>query len=159
MIDVFVQMPRRVARRGRAARDAAAGEAAVGGARASSTSTRPRAPGSRWWSCASTWARTKSARSSALNQKLAANVDRMPPGVCPPLVKAALHRRRAGDGADALGATATTTTSSARSPASCDDAIDEVPDVSEVTLIGGRPREVTVDIDPASAWPPRHSTR
>ena len=31
------------------------------------------------------------------------------------------------------------------------EALAEVPDVSEVTLIGGRPREIHVDVDPATA--------
>jgi multidrug efflux pump subunit AcrB len=83
-----------------------------------------------------------------LNQKLAANADRIPPGVVGPLVKprsiddvpvltVTLWSTRYGD--DALRTLA----------AQLRDAVAEVPDVSEVTLIGGRPRQVTVAIDPA----------
>jgi multidrug efflux pump subunit AcrB len=83
-----------------------------------------------------------------LNQKLAANFDRIPPGVIGPLVKPrsiddvpilalTLWSRRYGD--DDLRALA----------AQVRDAVAEVPDVSEVTLIGGRPRQVTVLLDPA----------
>ncbi len=83
-----------------------------------------------------------------LNQKLDANRDRVPPGVVGPLVKPrsiddvpilaiTLHSSRYGD--DQLRTLA----------AQVRDAVAEVPDVSEVTLIGGRPRQLTVDIDPA----------
>ena len=83
-----------------------------------------------------------------LNQKLAANADRIPPGVIGPLVKprsiddvpiltVTLWSTRYGD--DALRTLA----------AQLRDAVAEVPDVSEVTLIGGRPRQVTVTIDAA----------
>jgi multidrug efflux pump subunit AcrB len=83
-----------------------------------------------------------------LNQKLAANADRIPPGVIGPLVKPrsiddvpilaiTVWSPRYGD--DQLRALA----------AQLRDAITEVQDVSEVTLIGGRPRQVRVDVDPA----------
>ena len=83
-----------------------------------------------------------------LNQKLAANADRIPPGVVGPLVKprsiddvpilaVTVWSERYGD--DQLRALA----------AQLRDAIAEVTDVSEVTMIGGRPRELRVDIDPA----------
>jgi len=83
-----------------------------------------------------------------LNQKLAANADRMPPGAIGPLVKprsiddvpilaVTVWSARYGD--NQLRALA----------AQLRDAIAEVTDVSEVTLIGGRPRQVRVDIDPA----------
>jgi multidrug efflux pump subunit AcrB len=83
-----------------------------------------------------------------LNQKLAANGDRIPPGVIGPLVKprsvddvpilaVTLWSGRYGD--DQLRSLAVQVR----------DAIAEVDDVSEVTLIGGRPRHVRVDIDPA----------
>jgi multidrug efflux pump subunit AcrB len=83
-----------------------------------------------------------------LNQKLAANADRIPPGVIGPLVKprsiddvpilaVTLWSERYGD--DQLRALA----------AQLRDAAAEVTDVSEVTLIGGRPRQLHVDIDPA----------
>jgi multidrug efflux pump subunit AcrB len=83
-----------------------------------------------------------------LNQKLAANVDRIPPGVTGPVVKprsidnvpilaVTLWSWRYGD--DELRALA----------AELRDAIAEVRDVAEVTLIGGRPRQLSVSVDPA----------
>ncbi len=83
-----------------------------------------------------------------LNQKLAANADRMPPGVVGPLVKPrsiddvpimaiTVWSERYGD--DQMRALA----------AQLRDAIAEVTDVSEVTLIGGRPRQLRVEIDPS----------
>jgi multidrug efflux pump subunit AcrB len=83
-----------------------------------------------------------------LNQKLAANADRIPPGVIGPIVKprsiddvpilaVTVWSERYGD--DQLRALA----------AQLRDAIAEVTDVSEVTLIGGRPRQLRVDVDPA----------
>ena len=83
-----------------------------------------------------------------LNQKLAANADRIPPGVIGPIVKprsiddvpilaVTLSSNRYG--ADQLRALA----------AQLRESIAEVPDVSEVTLIGGRARQLTVDVDPA----------
>ncbi|MGD9902142.1 MAG: efflux RND transporter permease subunit [Vicinamibacterales bacterium] len=83
-----------------------------------------------------------------LNQKLEANRDRVPPGVVGPLVKprsiddvpilaVTLWSARYGD--DALRTLAVQVR----------DAIAEVPDVSEVTVIGGRPRQVSVAVDPA----------
>jgi multidrug efflux pump subunit AcrB len=83
-----------------------------------------------------------------LNQKLAANADRVPPGVIGPLVKL-----RSIDDVPILAVTLW-------GPGVDDhqlrllagqlhDAIKEVPDVSEVTILGGRPRHVRVDLDPA----------
>ncbi|MEP7117549.1 MAG: efflux RND transporter permease subunit, partial [Acidobacteriota bacterium] len=83
-----------------------------------------------------------------LNQKLAANLDLVPPGATAPLVKprsiddvpilaVTLSSTRYGD--DQLRALA----------AQVRDAIAEVQHVSEVTLIGGRPRQLAVTIDPA----------
>jgi len=83
-----------------------------------------------------------------LNQKLQANVDRIPPGASPPLVKprsiddvpiAAVTLW--GDGYDdhLLRGVA----------AQLRESLAEVPDVSEVTILGGRPREVGVTLDPA----------
>ena len=83
-----------------------------------------------------------------LNQKMAANMDLLPPGVSPPLVKPrsiddvpimAVTLWGAGHDDHQLRLLA----------AQLHDAIKEVPDVSEVTMLGGRPRQVTVDIDPA----------
>ncbi|HVH28403.1 MAG TPA: efflux RND transporter permease subunit [Vicinamibacterales bacterium] len=83
-----------------------------------------------------------------LNQKLAANADRIPPGVVGPIVKPrsiddvpvmaiTVWSERYGD--DQMRALA----------AQLRDAIAEVTDVSEVTLIGGRPRQLRVDVDPS----------
>jgi multidrug efflux pump subunit AcrB len=82
-----------------------------------------------------------------LNQKLAENADRIPPGIIGPIVKP-----RSIDDVPMLAVTVW-------SPHYADDqlrslavqlreAIAEVTDVSEVTIIGGRPRQVRVDIDP-----------
>jgi multidrug efflux pump subunit AcrB len=83
-----------------------------------------------------------------LNQKLAANADRIPPNVSPPLVKAR--------SIDDVPIVAVTLWGAAHDDhmlrllaAQLREAIAEVPDVSEVTLIGGRPREVRVELDPA----------
>ena len=83
-----------------------------------------------------------------LNQKLAANADRIPPGVIGPIVKP-----RSIDDVPILAVTvwsARYADDQLRSLAvQLRDAIAEVDDVSEVTIIGGRPRQVRVDIDPA----------
>src|SRR5678815_292286 len=83
-----------------------------------------------------------------LNQKLAANADRIPPGVIGPLVKP-----RSIDDVPILAVTlwsARYADDQLRSLAvQLRDAIAEVDDVSEVTIIGGRPRQVRVNIDPA----------
>ena len=83
-----------------------------------------------------------------LNQKLAANADRIPPGVVGPIVKprsiddvpimaVTVWSERYGD--DQMRSVA----------AQLRDAIAEVTDVSAVTLIGGRPRQLRVDLDPS----------
>jgi multidrug efflux pump subunit AcrB len=83
-----------------------------------------------------------------LNQKLAGHVDRMPPGASRPLVKVrsiddvpilAVTLWGAGDDDHRLRAVA----------AQLKESLSDVPDVSEVTLIGGRPREVRVEVDPS----------
>ena len=83
-----------------------------------------------------------------LNQKLAANADRIPPGVIGPIVKP-----RSIDDVPILAVTVWSSRyadDDLRSLAvQLRDAIAEVNDVSEVTIIGGRPRQVRVDIDPA----------
>src|SRR5436190_11945228 len=83
-----------------------------------------------------------------LNQKLAANADRIPPGVVGPIVKA-----RSIDDVPILAITLWSTRyadDQLRALAvQLREAIAEVNDVSEVTIIGGRPRQVRVDIDPA----------
>ncbi len=83
-----------------------------------------------------------------LNEKIAAHMDRLPPGVSPPLVKP-----RSIDDVPIMAVTLW-------GPGHDDhelrllagqlhDAIKEIPDVAEVTIHGGRPRQVTVDLDPA----------
>ena len=82
-----------------------------------------------------------------LNQKLAANMDLLPAGVSPPLVKPrsiddvpvmALTLWGPSYGDDQLR----------RLAEQLHDAIKEIPDVSEVTIIGGRTRQLTVEVDP-----------
>ncbi len=83
-----------------------------------------------------------------LNQKLNANLDRIPPGASMPLVKP-----RSIDDVPILAVTLwgagyddfTLRTLAAQ----VHDSVKEVPDVSEVTLLGGRRREVRVELDPA----------
>jgi multidrug efflux pump subunit AcrB len=83
-----------------------------------------------------------------LNQKLHGNLDRMPPGVTMPLIKL-----RSIDDVPILAVTlwgpryddfALRTLA-----AQLHDAVKEVGDVSEVTILGGRRREVRVEMDPA----------
>ena len=83
-----------------------------------------------------------------LNQKLLANMDLMPPGVTPPLVKP----RSIDDVpvmALTLWGTRYTDTELRRVAEQMHDAIKELSDVSEVTITGGRPRQISVDLDPA----------
>jgi multidrug efflux pump subunit AcrB len=84
-----------------------------------------------------------------LNEKLAANADRLVPNASPPLVKARsiddvpiLAVTLWGGGHDDYRLRGLA--------AQLREAIAEVPDVSEVTLIGGRPREISVQLDPAT---------
>src|SRR3954463_10153771 len=83
-----------------------------------------------------------------LNQKLAANADRIPPGVVGPIVKP-----RSIDDVPILAVTVWSARygdDQLRSLAvQLRDAIAEINDVSEVTVIGGRSRQVRVDVDPA----------
>ncbi len=83
-----------------------------------------------------------------LNQKLAANLDRIPPGASAPLVKP-----RSIDDVPVLAVTLSSSVygdDQLRTLAGqIRDAVAQVPDVSEVTLIGGRPRQLGVTIDPA----------
>ena len=83
-----------------------------------------------------------------LNQQLAASAGRMPPGAGSPLVQARsiddvpiVVLTLWGGGYDDHRIR--------QVAAQLREAITEVPDVSEVTLIGGRPRQVSVDLDTA----------
>ncbi len=84
----------------------------------------------------------------ALNEKLAAHAGLMPAGASPPLVKA-----RSIDDVPIMALTLWGSRYDDHQlrnlAAQVREAVAEVPDVSEVTVIGGRPREVTVEIDPA----------
>ena len=83
-----------------------------------------------------------------LNQKLAANIGTLPPGATAPLVKArsiddvpvvAVTLWGAGYDDQQLRAAA----------AQVREALAEVPEVSEIAIVGGRPREIRVDVDPS----------
>jgi multidrug efflux pump subunit AcrB len=83
-----------------------------------------------------------------LNQKLQANLDLVPPGASMPLVKArsiddvpVMAVTLSGDGWDDHRLR--------QFAAQLRDGLKEVPDVSEITLMGGRPRQLLVTIDPA----------
>ena len=83
-----------------------------------------------------------------LNQKLSANMDRIPPNASPPLVKPRsiddvpiLAVTLWGSGYDAYQLRSVA--------AQLRESVAEVPDVSEVTLIGGPAREIAVQLDPA----------
>jgi multidrug efflux pump subunit AcrB/nucleotide-binding universal stress UspA family protein len=83
-----------------------------------------------------------------LNQKLYANMDIIPPGVTPPIVKP-----RSIDDVPVMALTLWgqryTDYDLRRVAEQLHDVIKEIPDVSEVTIAGGRDRQVTVEIDPA----------
>jgi multidrug efflux pump subunit AcrB len=83
-----------------------------------------------------------------LNQKLAANADRIPPGVIGPIVKP-----RSIDDVPVFAVTLWSSRYDDHDlrllAAQIQESVKEIPDVSEVTIIGGRPREIRVDLDPA----------
>ncbi len=83
-----------------------------------------------------------------LNQKLFANADIIPPGVSPPIVKP-----RSIDDVPVMALTLWGERYNdfelRRVAEQLHDVIKEIPDVSEVTMAGGRGRQVTVEIDPA----------
>ncbi|MGA1997004.1 MAG: efflux RND transporter permease subunit, partial [Bryobacteraceae bacterium] len=82
-----------------------------------------------------------------LNQKLNANLDLIPPGASPPLVKP-----RSIDDVPILALTFWSKRYSdfelRRIAAQVDDTIKQAPDVSAVALIGGQRREVRIALDP-----------
>lgn len=82
-----------------------------------------------------------------LNQKLQSNFDRIPLGVTPPLVKP-----RTIDDVPVLALTFHSTrydhATLRRLAVQVDDAIKEIPQVAETTIIGGQPRAIRVLLDP-----------
>jgi len=84
-----------------------------------------------------------------LNQKLSANLDRLPPGVSMPLVKA-----RSIDDVPVMAITLWGApydhVQLRQMAAQLHDTLKEVPDISEVTITGGRPRQLTIDLNPAA---------
>ncbi len=82
-----------------------------------------------------------------LNQKLSANMDLIPPGASPPLVKP-----RSIDDVPILALTFWSKRYGdfelRRIAAQVDDAIKQTPDVSAVALIGGERREIRITLDP-----------
>jgi multidrug efflux pump subunit AcrB len=84
-----------------------------------------------------------------LNQKLAANAMRLPPGASAPLVQV-----RSIDDVPVMALTlwgpAYDDFQLRQMGGQLQEALKEVPDVSEITIIGGRPRRLTVDLDPAA---------
>jgi multidrug efflux pump subunit AcrB len=83
-----------------------------------------------------------------LNQKLNANLDLIPPGASPPLVKP-----RSIDDVPVLALTFWSKQYGdlelRRIAAQVDDTIKQTPDVSAVTLIGGQRREMRITLDPS----------
>jgi multidrug efflux pump subunit AcrB len=84
-----------------------------------------------------------------LNQKLAANAMRLPPGTSMPLVQA-----RSIDDVPVMALTlwgpGYDDVQLRQMGGQLQETLKELPDISEITLIGGRPRRVTVDLDPAA---------
>ena len=89
-----------------------------------------------------------------LNQKLAANVALIPSGASPPVVKP-----RAIDDVPVMALTLWgpryDDAELRQFAAQLHDTLKELPDISEISIIGGRPRRVMVDLDP-SALASRH---
>jgi multidrug efflux pump subunit AcrB len=83
-----------------------------------------------------------------LNQKISSNLNIIPPGVSPPLVKP-----RSIDDVPIMALTLWGDRYDDRQlrlfAAQVRDAVKTIGDVSEVTIIGGRPRQVSVTLDPA----------
>jgi multidrug efflux pump subunit AcrB len=89
-----------------------------------------------------------------LNQKLAAHVALIPPGASAPVVQP-----RAIDDVPVMALTLWgpryDDAQLRQFAAQLHDTLKELPDVSEISIIGGRPRHVTIDLDP-SALASRH---
>ncbi|MBP8275172.1 MAG: efflux RND transporter permease subunit, partial [Acidobacteria bacterium] len=84
-----------------------------------------------------------------LNQKLAGSAGELPPGASAPMVQSrsiddvpVMALTLWGPGYDDVRLR--------QMAGQLRDSIKEVPDISEVTLIGGRPRQVSVDLDPTT---------
>jgi multidrug efflux pump subunit AcrB len=84
-----------------------------------------------------------------LNQKLGAHIGELPPGATPPLVQL-----RSIDDVPVMAITLWGARYDERTlrqmAAQLQETLKEVPGISEVTILGGRPRQVTVDLDPAA---------
>jgi multidrug efflux pump subunit AcrB len=82
-----------------------------------------------------------------VNQKLGANPGLLPEGASPPIVQA-----RSIDDVPVMALTlwgrGYDEVQLRQVAAQVQDSLKEIPDISEVTVIGGRPRQVTVEIDP-----------
>ncbi len=113
--------------------------------RVSSTSTRHPRPMARWRSSGSN-RRKRGKRHRPPQPEMYANFDLIPPGASPPLVKPrsiddvpilalTLHSKRYND------------FSLRQMAAQVHDAIKQVPNVSEVTLLGGQRRQLRVTLD------------
>ena len=84
-----------------------------------------------------------------LNQKLAANAAVLPPGASAPQVKV-----QSIDNVPVMALTLWGTgyddVRLRQMAAQLQETLKELPDISEITIIGGRPREITVALDPAA---------
>jgi multidrug efflux pump subunit AcrB len=84
-----------------------------------------------------------------LNQKLAAHVALIPPGASPPVVQP-----RAIDDVPVMALTLWgpryDDTQLREFAAQLHDTLKELPDISEISIIGGTPRRISVDLDPAA---------
>jgi multidrug efflux pump subunit AcrB len=84
-----------------------------------------------------------------LNQKLAANIARIPPGASPPVVKP-----RAIDDVPVMALTLWgpryDDAQLRQFAGQLHDTLKELQDISEIAMIGGRARRVTIDLDPAA---------
>jgi multidrug efflux pump subunit AcrB len=84
-----------------------------------------------------------------INQKLAAAAALLPPGASAPMVRA-----RSIDDVPVMALTlwgkAYDDQALRQMAAQMQESLKEIPDISEVTIIGGRPRQVTVELDPTA---------
>jgi multidrug efflux pump subunit AcrB len=84
-----------------------------------------------------------------LTQKLAANAPQLPPGTTPPLVKA-----RSIDDVPVMALTlwgpGYDDVQLRQMAGQLQETLKELPDISEIGIIGGRPRQVSVELDPAA---------